>query len=56
VLACPADEFAMITHLTTVEKDWREIAPKKRTTVPGKDHKIYPYLLRGLEVSDAPPA
>ena len=27
------------------------IAPRKRTTVPGKDHKIYPYLLRGLEVS-----
>jgi putative transposase len=27
------------------------IAPKKRTTVPGKDHKIYPYLLRGLEVN-----
>jgi len=27
------------------------IAPKKRTTIPGKDHKIYPYLLRGLEVN-----
>jgi len=27
------------------------IAPRKRTTVPGKDHKIYPYLLRGLEVN-----
>ena len=27
------------------------IAPKKRTTIPGKDHKIYPYLLRNLEVS-----
>jgi len=26
------------------------IAPKKRTTIPGKDHKIYPYLLRNLEV------
>ena len=26
------------------------IAPKKRTTVPGKDHKIYPYLLRGLKI------
>jgi putative transposase len=29
------------------------IAPRKRTTVPGKDHKIYPYLLRGLEVNDS---
>jgi putative transposase len=27
------------------------IAPQKRTTIPGKDHKIYPYLLRGLEVN-----
>jgi len=26
------------------------IAPKKRTTIPGKDHKIYPYLLRNLDV------
>ena len=26
------------------------IAPKKRTTIAGKDHKIYPYLLRGLEI------
>lgn len=27
------------------------IAPRKRTTIAGKDHKIYPYLLRGLEVN-----
>jgi len=27
------------------------IAPRKRTTVPAKDHKIYPYLLRGLEIN-----
>ena len=29
------------------------IAPKKRTTIPEKDHKIYPYLLRNLEVSNS---
>jgi len=27
------------------------IAPKKRTSIPEKAHKIYPYLLRGLEIS-----
>ena len=27
------------------------IYPKKRTSVPFKGHKIYPYLLRGLEVA-----
>lgn len=27
------------------------IAPKKRTTVPGKKHIVYPYLLRGLEIN-----
>lgn len=26
------------------------IAPRMRTSVPGKDHKIYPYLLRGLSI------
>jgi len=26
------------------------IYPKRRTTVPAKDHKVYPYLLRELEV------
>lgn len=26
------------------------IAPKKRTTVPAKTHKVYPYLLRSLEI------
>jgi putative transposase len=26
------------------------IYPKRRTTVPAKDHRVYPYLLRGLEV------
>lgn len=26
------------------------IAPKKRTSVPGKGHKIYPYLLKGLQI------
>ena len=29
------------------------ISPKKRTTIPGKDHKIYPYLLKGLEINDS---
>ena len=27
------------------------IAPKKRISIPQKAHKIYPYLLRGLEIS-----
>jgi len=27
------------------------IAPRKRTTVPGEGHKIYPYLLRGLNIN-----
>ena len=27
------------------------IAPKKRTTIAEKAHKIYPYLLRGLEIN-----
>ncbi len=27
------------------------IAPRKRTTVPEKEHKIYPYLLRGLQIN-----
>jgi putative transposase len=31
----------------------RSIAPQKRTTIPGCDHQIYPYLLRGLEVNHA---
>jgi putative transposase len=26
------------------------IYPKKRTSIPGKDHKIYPYLLRKLRI------
>jgi len=24
--------------------------PKKNTSAPGKEHKIYPYLLRGLDI------
>ena len=27
------------------------IYPKHRTSVPGKEHRIYPYLLRGLEIT-----
>lgn len=27
------------------------IAPRKRTSILGKEHKIYPYLLRGLEIN-----
>jgi len=27
------------------------VAPKKKTTVPGREHKIYPYLLRGLNIN-----
>ena len=27
------------------------IAPRKRTTVPGEGHKIYPYLLRNLDIN-----
>jgi putative transposase len=29
------------------------IAPKRRTSKPAPGHKIYPYLLRGLEISEA---
>jgi putative transposase len=25
--------------------------PKKRTSIPNKDHKVYPYLLRGLDIN-----
>ena len=25
--------------------------PKRRTSIPDKEHRIYPYLLRGLEIS-----
>ena len=27
------------------------VAPRKKTTVPGREHKIYPYLLRGLNIN-----
>jgi len=27
------------------------IAPRKRTTVPGDGHKVYPYLLRNLDIN-----
>ena len=27
------------------------IAPKRKTTHPGKGHKVYPYLLRGVDIS-----
>lgn len=33
------------------EMGLESIAPKKRTSIPEKAHKIYPYLLRGLEIS-----
>ena len=26
------------------------IYPKKKTSLPGKGHKVYPYLLRGLQI------
>jgi putative transposase len=29
------------------------IYPKKKTTIPCSEHKIYPYLLRGREISEA---
>ena len=29
------------------------IAPKRRLSVPAPGHKIYPYLLRGLEITEA---
>ena len=32
--------------------DIRSIAPQKKTTVPNKAHKVYPYLLKGLDVKD----
>jgi putative transposase len=27
------------------------IAPQKRTTIPAPEHKVYPYLLRGLDIN-----
>ncbi len=27
------------------------IAPKPKTTIPSKENKVYPYLLRGLEIA-----
>lgn len=30
--------------------DIKAIYPKKRTTIPGKEHNIYPYLLRNLPI------
>lgn len=32
------------------KKGLRTIYPKPRTSQPGKGHKIYPYLLRGLSI------
>ena len=29
------------------------IAPRKRTSIPHPDHKVYPYLLRGLDINHA---
>lgn len=29
------------------------IAPRKRTSIPHPDHKVYPYLLRGLDINQA---
>jgi hypothetical protein len=29
----------------------RAVAPRPRTSQPGQGHKIYPYLLRGLEIT-----
>jgi putative transposase len=31
----------------------RSIAPRQRTTIPAREHKIYPYLLRNLEIERA---
>jgi putative transposase len=31
----------------------RAIYPKKRLSIPGKEHKIYPYLLRGMKIERA---
>jgi len=33
------------------QMDLEAIYPKPRTTVPGAGHKVYPYLLRGLEIT-----
>ena len=30
---------------------WEALAPKPRTTIPSKENKVYPYLLRGLEIA-----
>jgi len=31
----------------------RALYPRRRTSQPGKGHKVYPYLLRGLSVERA---
>ena len=33
------------------EMNIRALYPKPKTTTPNKDHKIYPYLLRNMEVT-----
>ena len=42
-------------HLATLMRRMRitAIAPKRRTSKPAPGHRIYPYLLRGLEVCEA---
>jgi putative transposase len=43
------------THLATLMRTMgiTAISPKRRTSKPAPGHKIYPYLLRGLEICEA---
>ena len=43
------------THLAALMRRMgiTAIAPKRRTSKPAPGHRIYPYLLRGLEISEA---
>ena len=43
------------THVATLMRRMgiTAIAPKRRTSKPAPGHKIYPYLLRGLEICEA---
>jgi putative transposase len=42
-------------HVTTLMRTMgiEAIAPKRRTTKPAPGHKVYPYLLRGLDITDS---
>ena len=48
-LACGRDHVATLMRRMGITA----IAPKRRTTKPAPGHKIHPYLLRGLKITEA---